>query len=56
MSKVRKVIRMVNYGKYAIVTVLMQDGDEEYQVFIGGQAETYHHKGVNKAFIRKAPK
>lgn len=55
MPIIRKIIRLENHDTYGIVYVLMEDGDEEYRIFIGGDCEAYHHFGQNKAFIKKPP-
>lgn len=53
MATIRKVLRMENRGEYAIVYVLMEHGDEEYKIYVGGDCETYFHKGTLNAYIKK---
>lgn len=54
MAKIVKVARVINKGDHAVAYVLLEHGDEEYQIFIGGDVETFHHKGANKAFVKRA--
>lgn len=53
MAVVKKVVRVMNKGDHAIVVVQTEHGDEEYTIYVGGQIETYHHKGQNRAFVSK---
>jgi hypothetical protein len=52
--KITKILAWDNKGEYAIVYVQLEHGDEEYRVYVGGDVEAYHDKGVNKAFVKKA--
>ena len=52
MSVIEKVIRMENKGNYSLVHVRMSDGLEA-QVYVGGECETYLHRGVIKAFVKR---
>lgn len=54
MATINKILRMEKLGDgVARVLVLLEDGDEEYTIYIGGKVETFHHNGVNRAFITK---
>ena len=50
--KILKVQGMTNNGSYALIHVLMEDGLEA-EVYVGGDCETYHHHGKNKAFVKR---
>jgi hypothetical protein len=52
--KITKILAWENKETYAIIYVQLEDGDEEYRVYVGGSVEAYHDKGVNKAFVKKA--
>ena len=53
MARISKIVRWKKFDDHAIVYVQTEHGDEEYSIYIGGEIETYHHRGVNKAFVKK---
>lgn len=54
MATITKVLRMTNKGDHALVSVLLEDGDEEYTVFVGGACETYFAYNRLNAFVKKS--
>lgn len=55
MARIRKVLSMQKFDSHAIVSVQLEDGDEVYEVYIGGACETYFAHGKLKAFVRRTP-
>lgn len=53
MARIKKVLRMENRGEYALVTVLLEDGDEEYTIYVGGSVETYFDYNRLNAFVKR---
>lgn len=55
MTRISKVLRMEkkNDGEYAVVYVQMEDG-LECGVTVGGECETFFHKGVARAFVKRS--
>jgi hypothetical protein len=55
MSKIAKIIRtqLSEDKKTLKVVAVMEDGDEEYTAYIGGDVELFHHKGSNRFFVKK---
>ena len=44
---------MKKFDKYAIVYVELEEGNEPYEVFVGGDVETYFAHGKLNAFVRR---
>jgi hypothetical protein len=46
---------MKKFDSHAIVSVQLEDGDEVYEIWIGGDVMTYFSHGKLKAFVMKNP-
>lgn len=53
MPEIRKIVSVENHKTYLIVWVELDEGDEPYKIYVGGAVEAYHHKGVNKAYVKR---
>lgn len=52
--KIKEIVGLDNKGSYGLVHVVLEDGTEA-TVYVGGQVETFFHKGAIKAFVMRRP-
>lgn len=52
MGRIKEIVGCEDKGSYALVHVIMEDGLEAV-VYVGGECETYFHKGRATAFVKK---
>lgn len=53
MAKIKKIVRIINKGDHAKVYVQLEDGDEEYVIYIGGNVEVFLKGQELRAFVKK---
>lgn len=52
MASISKILRVRNEKTRLIVTVELDDGMEA-TIYVGGQVETFFHKGQVRAWVKK---
>lgn len=52
MPRIKEILHTDNKGAYALVNVLLDDG-EEAVVWVGGEVEVYLHRGIVKAHVKR---
>lgn len=53
LAHITKILHVEQFEDRVRVIVQLDAGDEPYEIWVGGSVETFHHKGKNRAWVKK---